>query len=111
MVAPRRLRGRREASAENISTEETVLTVTASRAGVPDEEKIKVIEVRSFVTDTANVRVSAGVTKNLTNYEFLRVDVSISAPCYVEEIEEVRARLGVLVSDSLTEEVDAYLSE
>jgi hypothetical protein len=111
MVAPRGLRGRRKVSVENITSEETVLTVTASRVGVPDEEKREVIDVRCFVTDTANVRVSAGVTKNLSNYEFLRIDVSISAPCYVEEIDEVRKRLGALVSDSLTEEVDAYLGE
>ena len=61
-------------------THDTVLSVFASHVGV-ESEKREVIEVRQFMTDPAFVRVSAGVTKNLGNYESLRVDVAVTAPC------------------------------
>ena len=74
----RRTRTRKEIE----KTEEAVLVVTASGVGI-EEEKRKSIEVRKFETDPAYVRVNAGVTKNLGNYESLRVDVSLTVPCYV----------------------------
>lgn len=88
--------------------EESLLVVTASGVGV-DEEKRKAIEVRKFETDPAFVRVNAGVTKNLGNYESLRVDVSLTVPCYVEEIEAVQKRTAGLVADMLDTEVEQYL--
>lgn len=47
------------------------------------------IRIRPFVTTPANVSVKAGVTVNLGNYESARVDVMLSIPCYVEEIDAV----------------------
>ena len=88
--------------------EESLLVVTASGVGV-DEEKRKAIEVRKLETDPAFVRVNAGVTKNLGNYESLRVDVSLTVPCYVEEIEAVQKRTAGLVADMLDTEVEQYL--
>lgn len=49
-------------------------------------EDMETIEVRPFVTDTARVRASRGVTLNLGNYESARIEVSIDLPCYKEEI-------------------------
>lgn len=46
------------------------------------------LEVHSFVTATANVSVEMGMTLNLGNYESARVTVSVSVPCYKEEIED-----------------------
>ena len=64
-----------------------------------------------FETDPAYVRVNAGVTKNLGNYESLRVDVSLTVPCYVEEMEKVQKRTATLVADMLDEEVEQYLGK
>lgn len=90
------------------TTHESVATVYSSGVGV-GEEKRKVIEVRQFVTEPAYVRVNAGVTKNLGNYESLRIDVSVSVPCYVEEVAQVEKRVAAMVADMLDAEVDEYV--
>lgn len=96
---------RRRASEE--VTHEAVVSVMSSGAGIA-EEKRKVLEVRKFETEPAFVRVNAGTTINLGNYESLRIDVSLSVPCYVEEIEKVQKRVASLVADMLSEEKEAY---
>lgn len=102
--AERRSRGVRQ------ETHDTILTVTSSGLGVP-EDKREVLEVRKFETEPAWVRVNAGVTKNLGNYESLRVDVSISAPCYIEEVEAVQKNVAGLVADMLDAEIEEYLGK
>ena len=106
MESTRRVR-RREAE---VTTHDATVTVLASGVGI-DEEKRKVIEVRKFETEPAFVRINAGVTKNLGNYESLRVDVAISVPCYVEEIETVQKRTAEMVADMLDAEVEEYLGK
>lgn len=71
------------------------------------ETKNEELEVRLFATEPAKVTVSNGLTLNLGNYESARLDVSISVPCYREEIDEaytfaqnwVERRLSAEVSD------------
>jgi hypothetical protein len=92
------------------SVHDAVLTVMASGVGI-EEEKRKVVEVRKFATEPAYVRVNAGVTKNLGNYESLRVDVSLTVPCYVEEMEKVQKRTAELVASMLDAEVEEYLGK
>lgn len=93
------------------STEEAIATVTASGVGIEDEKR-KVISVRKFVTDPAYVRVSAGVTKSTgEKFEFLRIDVAISVPCYVEEIEKVQRRTEAMVAGMLDESISNYMGE
>ncbi len=65
-------------------------------------------EVRFFEADPAYVRVAAGTTSNLGNFESLRVDVAISVPCYQETIEETFEEVAAQVNDLLTYEVDNY---
>lgn len=88
-------------------THEEVLHVRSSAFGV-DEEERKVLAVRRFVTEPAYVRVNAGVTKSPAPYESIRIDVSISVPCYVEEIDEVLPRVADEVADYLDEEIAKY---
>lgn len=101
-------RGRRSRTAPSVALQETVMDVRASGVGL-DESERSVLQVRKFETDPAFVRVSAGVTKNMGDYESLRVDVAITVPCYVEEIEEVQRRLEPLVATMLDEAVDNYM--
>lgn len=108
LLAKRVSRIRRDTD-DDVRTAESVIQVYASVAGVEEPEKREVIEVRQFCTEPAYVRVSAGVTKNLGNYESLRVDVAINVPCYIEEIEAVQKRVAVMVSEMLTSEVEEYL--
>lgn len=78
--------------------------VTSSAFNVDDEER-RDIEIVPFLTEPAYVRINAGTTKNLGNYESLRVDVSVTIPCYVEEITEVTARVSDEVAALLNDEL------
>jgi len=91
-------------------TVDAVVSVMASGVGIASDKR-KVLEVRRFETEPAYVRVNAGVTKNLGNYESLRVDVSLTVPCYVEEIEQVQQKTAELVADMLDAEVTEYVGK
>lgn len=89
---------------------ETTLTVMSKHAG-KDESKPVALEVRKFETEPAYVRVSAGMTKNLGNYESLRVDIAISMPCYEEEIDAVMPKVADKVAAFLEDELKNYQGE
>lgn len=66
--------------------EGTIFTTTQySKKGVEENTETK-IEVRRFDVEPAYVRANYGLTINLGNYESARCDVSVTLPCYVEEI-------------------------
>lgn len=48
------------------------------------EEKQLLID--KFVTEPAKVDVSVGLTLSIGSYEFIRIDVGVSLPCYKEEM-------------------------
>lgn len=52
------------------------------------ETKNEELTVRLFATEPAKVSVSNGLTLNLGNFESARLDVSVSVPCYREEIDD-----------------------
>lgn len=83
------------------------VAVEGSSFGVSQDERVP-LEVEPFVTEPAYVRVSAGVTKNLGNYESFRCDVSITMPCYPEEVETVKERVSDAVARILEEEMVKY---
>lgn len=86
---------------------DAVLTVKTSAFGVKEEDR-KVIEVEKFMVEPAYVRIEAGATKKIGDYESLRVDVSISVPCYVEEVSEVADRVAGEVEAILGSELEHY---
>lgn len=92
--------------------EEAVLHVTVTELSGKVEknrkEKQRVIAVREFQTDPAYVRVNAGMTKSLAPYESLRVDVSLSVPCYTEEIDDVFPAVADKVAAYLASELKNY---
>lgn len=115
----RRSRGQRKAPAE-AKPRSTRRRVRPSRvsAGGSTKVRIKALgaetetseeEIHVFTSDPAYVRVNAGVTRNLGDYESLRVDVSISKPCYPEHIDKTFTELSDEVSDKLADEVERYL--
>ena len=97
------------------STEEVRLTVlksiSLSGEKTSDERSDEVIQVRKFETAPAYVRVSAGATKNLGDYESLRIDVAVEVPCYYEEVDAVIDDVAQYVSSRLESEVIQYLEE
>ena len=102
-VAPRRVRPQQVIQEEAVS----VVSVQSSSFGI-DESERQSISVHQFVTDPAYVEVHAGFTRNLTNFEFLRIDVSLRAPCYVEEANDVAPRVADWVAQRLDEEIQKY---
>ena len=87
---------------------ESRLTVRVTSVGEEEESK-ETISVQKFETDPAYVRVNAGTTKNLGDYESLRVDVSVSVPCYKEEIDDMIPILADIVAGHLEAEVDKFM--
>jgi len=67
----------------------------------------EVIKVRPFRTSPAYVSVAYGGTVNLGNFNSFRTNVSISLPCYAEEVfdvyNDVREKVEELVAKEITE--------
>ena len=58
-------------------------------AVVADTSKEKKLRARTFATQPASISYSFTRTKNLGNYESLKVGCMVTVPCYLEEIKEV----------------------
>lgn len=106
-TAPAR-RTRSRAAQPDVQTEETKVLVTTSLNKDDPQEREEVIEVHQFVTTPAQVKVSAGMTVSIAKFEFLRVDVAVTMPCYKEEIEEAIPLVADIVSAHLTAELNNY---
>lgn len=85
------------------------LSVTTNKTQIgtvkEDSEEREQIEVSRFVTDTAFVTFACGVTRNMGNYESLRMEVRVTLPCYVEEIDEVYLKAKEWVDERLNKEL------
>lgn len=95
---------RRRESTPDVQTADEVVNVHSTYLGQETNER-KVIQVKSFAVEPAHVRVNKGFTANMGDYESLRVDVSITVPCYVEEIDEVVREAADKVHVFLMEEL------
>jgi hypothetical protein len=62
-------------------------TVGPSKGLVPGEGEEEVIAVHKFETEPAHVSVDYALTLNLGNYESAKLSVSVTVPCYKEEID------------------------
>lgn len=76
-----------------------------------EEQETREQEVMVFESEPAYVRASAGVTKNLGDYESLRIDVSVSVPCYREDVEETYEAVADQVYGLLEAEIENYMPE
>lgn len=83
------------------------------RPGEDDEELLEDEEilVHEFITDPAYVRVGAGVTRKMADYESLRVDAGASVPCYKEQMNDQFEAAAEWVAERLDEQVDRWLGE
>lgn len=115
MVEPRRLRSS-SAKARGAAVKElgkrTTHRVYKDRDG--DEEEHEELEDVSSVSfppgvEPAFVRVAAGGTYNLGNFESMRLDVSVTLPCRPDDIEGAYERASDFVSVKLGEEEGLWL--
>lgn len=86
---------------------QALVTKQYLKSGVPngdEDNSEETLEVHSFVTSPANVSVEMGMTLNLGNYESARITVSLSVPCYKEELEEAHEFARKWVEDRVVAE-------
>lgn len=90
------------------------VTVEVSRLGEvsSSKEEAELIEVAPFVTNPAYVSFAVGLTKGTgVKYEFIRLDVRLSMPCYKEEVDQVYLQTKNWVDDRLTKEIEEFESQ
>lgn len=59
--------------------------------------------------EPAIVRVGVGNTINLGNFESMRIDISVTLPCPVQDIEETYRRASEYASEFMAEEEAVWL--
>jgi len=83
-------------------------TIVRTKLYGQDESEIEDYAVERFEVEPAYVKVSAGVTRNLGNYESLRLDVMVTVPCYREHVNETFTAVAEQVSNLLADELAKY---
>jgi len=75
----------------------------------PDVEE-DIIAIHKFETDPAVVGVDYGLTMNLGDYESAKIGVSVSVPCYKEELNEAYEFAQAWAEERLAKERDLIRS-
>lgn len=75
------------------------------------ETKNETIEIHRFETEPAKVSVDRGLTINLGNYQSARIGVTISVPCYREDIDAAYRFAAQWVEARVSDEVDSIRSK
>lgn len=84
-------------------------TQTLKSRRILTEEQAEIeFDAEIFETEPAYIRIGHGVTKSIADYESLRIEVSLTVPCYMELIPEVAADCGERVAQILEDELDEY---
>ncbi len=82
------------------------ITRTFNKDSASDSAEDEVIAVHKFLTEPGKVSYSAGITINLGNFEFARVDIGVFIPTYREEAEEAADFAKQFVTERLEAEVE-----
>lgn len=94
---------------DQIEGKSGTLSITVMRTQIgtvkEDSEEREQIEVSRFVTDPAYITFACGATKNMGNYESLRIEVRVTLPCYIEEIDEMYLKAKEWVDNRLDKEL------
>lgn len=73
---------------------------------VPVKSQTELLEPRTFDRDPAHVKVQMGVTLNLGNFEFARIDVGLALPCALSDKDGGYKEAYEFVEKRLSDEVD-----
>ena len=94
------------ATKASTKTKSGTLSMTTSYPNGNQDEASEII-VRTYPTDVplASVSVECSVTKNLGNYESLRIQASITLPCAVEETDSAYDEAWKRVEAQMTRKV------
>lgn len=69
-----------------------------------------IIAVHKFATEPAKVMVDYALTINLGNFESAKIGVSVTVPCYVEEVDKAYEFAQAWAEERLTKERDMVTS-
>jgi hypothetical protein len=69
-------------------------------------ESEDVVAVHKFLTEPAKVSVDYALTINLGNFESAKIGVSVTVPCYVEEVDRAYEFAQAWAEERLTRERD-----
>lgn len=88
-------------------------SVTQNREVVKEGQQSKAFPVDELPEHVARVRISAGITESLGNFEFVRIDASVEMPCAPnkESILKTKERVAKLVVSFIEEEREKALSD
>ncbi|QWS69828.1 hypothetical protein [Vibrio phage vB_VpS_PG28] len=82
--------------------EETVIAEKEIPVSLPEQE---------FTQPTANVGYSAGVTRNLGDFNSMKIQVSLHLPCYVHEVHPTFDFAREFVDEKLNDVLAEYDDE
>lgn len=107
----RRMRPTQARARENATKQETGRRITNTEAYGSETTQEEPLDVRTFKpgVEPAFVRVGAGKTLNMGNYESLRIDVSVTMPCLPSEVNATFEELSDLVAEKLLDEEAEWL--
>lgn len=92
------------AKQREVKQEEAVVEVSRTVLGQTTSSREK-IKIRPFTTDTANVGVNYGVTLQVGDGRFIKVNVSVFCPCYVEEVQDMFQQVSKMADEMMDTEV------
>jgi hypothetical protein len=98
------------AKTKSIEEREAFVEVSRTVLGKTKSQS-KRIKIRPFVTSPATVSVKFGATIPTGDYASARVDVMISAPCYVEEVPDMYETVRDLCDRLVDREVGRLTGE
>ena len=76
-----------------------------SEGGEPETATSEdIIAIHKFVTNPAMVSVGVALTMNLGNFEFAKIDIQMTLPCYKEEADDAFAFVQNWVEQKVQQE-------
>ena len=109
----------RGAASRELSTRTTQTKYTKKHRGDPEPEVIEETEEAEQLgtsdfpsgVEPAFVRVAVGKTHNMLNFESLRIDVAVTLPCRVEDVDDTYVQASEFVYDKMMEEEKLWLGK
>ena len=91
---------------KKVQKEEIRLTVTKQYGKMgPETVTEEQIEIAGFVVEPARIQTDFGLTLSLGKYESARLGISVSLPCYREELDAAYEFAKQWATDRLEQEV------
>jgi len=85
-------------------------TIGSNRGPKTSSEAEDVIAIHKFETEPAKVTVDYALTMNLGNFESAKIGVSVTVPCYTEEIDKAYEFAQAWAEERLSKERDQVVN-